>query len=304
MHVRSLAIWGEGRGKGIYLNELTECCCADLWIDTTYDGAALYVNSTVMVSEFHNIHCYGNGSVDSQEATLVIASQTEGDANNNLHFDKVYILLPNYRGVEIGAETGGRHPRLIFFTQSFFHGWGPVAAPYDLFHIHACDTTRGVVVSDSRFTQAGETSSLVHVETGGIRISSCVLGGGTGGTAITAESGTQVQVTDSRLQVRSSPECSLRAEGADVTFVNNQLDGSGQTLQLHSVASALVTGNHFSTDPRQPAVRVVGSDPGASERVLISGNIFPHADVEAAVQYRGEQGGRAVVRDNLYAGRS
>ena len=253
-----------------------------------------------MESEFRNIHCYGNGSPESEQATLVLASQPEGDANNNLHFDKVYVLHPNYKGVEIGTLNGGRHPRLIFFTQSFFHGWLPTAAPYDLFCINASATTRGVIVSDSRFTQAGERCSLVHVKTGGVRISNCILGGGTGEAAVVAQPGTEVSVTGTTMQERQNSRRSLSAHAADVRFVDNQVEGSGQCVELHSVTSAIVANNRFSSDPRQPAIRLDKSGSDESGSILIHGNIFPHACSEAAVKSCSSGGDRPTVHGNLY----
>ena len=140
VYVRSLAIVGNGRGKGIYLTGVTECICDDLAIHSTYDGAAIYADRTVMETEFRSIVCYVNGSIKNREATIVVASQDGGDANNNLQFTRVHVLLPNYVGVQIGTDKTSP-PRLIFFTQSFFHGWLPLdrTAPYDLFLVHAAD---------------------------------------------------------------------------------------------------------------------------------------------------------------------
>jgi hypothetical protein len=157
VYVRSLAIVGNGRGKGIYLAGVTECICDDLAIHSTYDGAAIYADKTVMETEFRSIVCYVNGSIKNREATIVVASQERGDANNNLQFTRVHVLLPNYIGVQIGTDET-YPPRLIFFTQSFFHGWLPFerTAPYDLFVVREADPERGIVISASRFTNTGE----------------------------------------------------------------------------------------------------------------------------------------------------
>ena len=75
VYVRSLAIVGNGRGKGIYLTGVTECICDDLAIHSTCDGAAIYADKTVMETEFRSIVCYVNGSIKNREATIVVASQ-------------------------------------------------------------------------------------------------------------------------------------------------------------------------------------------------------------------------------------
>ena len=177
VYVRSLAIVGNGRGKGIYLTGVTECICDDLAIHSTYDGAAIYADKTVMETEFRSIVCYANGSIKNSEATIVVASQDDGDGNNNLQFTRVHVLIPNYIGVQIGTDKTFP-PRLIFFTQSFFHGWLPFerTAPYDLFVVREADSERGIVISASRFTNTGSKNAMLHVEKGAVRLTDSILG--------------------------------------------------------------------------------------------------------------------------------
>jgi hypothetical protein len=273
VHIRSLAIIGDGHGKGIYLNELSECSCADLWIHTTEEGAALYLDSTVMETDFHNIHCYNTGSLTNREAALVIASQAAGDSNNNLHFDKVYILLPNYIGVEIGTEAGKRHPRLIYFTQSFFHGWLPVsfAPPCDLFLVRHTFPERGVTVSDSRFTNSGPRSSIVSVEEGAFQAANCSFGGGAFAGCIHGAPGTRLNVTGCTFHGGAASACSLWANRSHVIFSHNSLLEAAKGLRLESPASAVVTDNVFGAARAQA---ILLEPPEPSDSTVIGQNVF------------------------------
>jgi hypothetical protein len=274
VYVRSLAIVGNGRGKGIYLNGVTECICDDLAIHSTYDGAAIYADKTVMESEFRSIVCYVNGSIKNREATIVIASQDRGDANNNLQFTRVHVLLPNYIGVQIGTDKASP-PRLIFFTQSFFHGWLPFerTAPYDLFLVHSADPDRGIVISASRFTNCGKTNAMLHVEKGGVNLTDSVLGGGTGKTVILAEPATKVSIRGNTFHNTLNGEWDVDATGADVIFAQNTLDPQGR-IRLQDARTAVVTGNRFERPEKEAIVVVPESLFGEKDRIQVSGNVF------------------------------
>jgi hypothetical protein len=251
VHVRSLAIIGYGHGKGIYLNELTECCFADLWIHVTNDGSALYINSTVMESEFQNIHCYNNGSVNNKEATIIIASQQEGDSSNNLHFDKVYVLLPAYIGVEIGTDAGKYHPRLIYFSQSFFHGWWPekFLAPYDQIYIRNCDPQRGVTITDSRFTLPGKSKSSVHLGENTIaQIANCTFGYTLGEEDLIRADSNSTLIAANNIfhSLSGSGSTAIRAEKANTIIENNVFFAEPNSIYIEQPKSSVVQGNIFS----------------------------------------------------------
>jgi hypothetical protein len=242
---------GYGQGKGLYLKELTECCFADLWIHVTNDGSALYIGSTVMESEFCNIHCYNNGSVSNKEATIVIASQQDADSSNNLHFDKVYVLLPAYIGLEIGTETGKYHPRLIYFSQSFFHGWLPeeLLAPYDLLYIRNCDRQRGVTITDSRFTNPGKSKSAVHLgENTLAQITNCNFGVILReGEFIRADANSTLIATGNVFHdLGSSGAVAIRAEKANTIIENNVFFAEPSSIHIEQPKSSEVHGNMFS----------------------------------------------------------
>ena len=246
--VCKLAICGLPSGKGIYLNDLVESWFKDLWIIGTHDGAAIYIDSTVMECEFQSIHCFSNGSREAEEATIVIAGQRSGDANNNLHFNSVYVQNNNFIGVEIGKGSNRSMPRLLFFHHCMFHSWLPItnASPYDLIRITACDGSRGTVVSASRFTHAGAEQSYIHVVQGGLRLSDCILGGGTGRYAVYAESNAQLSIHDNTFHPRQGGIASVSARGAHLSLRDNILVGPGQGFELTELASTAISGNRFS----------------------------------------------------------
>jgi len=244
VHVRSLAIMGYGQGKGIYLNELTECCFADLWIHVTNDGAALYLDSTVMESEFHNIHCYNNGSVANKEATIVIASsQSPAGPHNNLHFDKVYVLLPAYIGLEIGTDTGDYHPRLVYFTQSFFHSWWPeeflALAPYDQIYVHKGDPLTGLTITESRFTVPADNKSSIHLgEKTCAQVANCIF---TGKCSITADTGSTLIAANN---IFKGP-IAIQAEKANTIIEGNAFFSGPNSIKIEQPKNSVLQGNMF-----------------------------------------------------------
>ena len=274
VYVRSLAIVGSGRGKGIYLSGVTECICDDLAIHSTYDGAAIYADQTVMESEFRSIVCYVNGSIKNREATIVVASQDGGDPNNNLQFTRVHVLLPNYIGVQIGTDRASP-PRLIFFTQSSFHGWLPLerTAPYDLFLVRALDAERGVVISASRFTNTGKTNAMLHVEQGAVDLTDSILGGGTGKTVILADPGTRVSIRGNAFHAALNCEWGLDATRADVIFAQNMLGPQGR-IRLQDAGTAVVTGNQFGRPESEALVLLPESLSRTNDRIQVFGNVF------------------------------
>jgi len=251
VNVRSLAIVGYGCGKGIYLKGLSECNFVDLWIHITNDGAALYLDSTVMETEFRNIHCYNNGSAENKEATLVIDSQQEGDSNNNLHFDKVYILLPSYIGVQIGSEGKKYAPRLIYFSHCFFHGWYPLKylAPYDLIQIQHCAPQRGVTITESRFTLPGAGCAAVHLGPDTLaQVSNCNFGGlAAKSDYIRADARAKLIATDNCFNTLNQAEnLAIRAEKADTIIQNNVFLAGPDCVRIEQPKNSILQSNIFT----------------------------------------------------------
>ena len=271
VEARDLAIVGMGHGKGIYLNEVTECRCSNLVIHGTYDGAAIYADTTVMESTFSDILCYANGSIENREATFVIASQDEGDANNNLIFDRVHSLLPNYIGVQVGTEKA-LHPRLVYFTKSFFHGWLPLerTAPYDHFVVHGTFPHRGVFITDSRFTAAPEDKALLRVRAGAVRVVGCSFDGGPS-TAIAAGPGTKLMLSDSVFEPRAHGPAAVTVNDADV-IISGNLFGERQQVALDGPRSAIVSSNRFYSTEAE-SLSVIGID-ASDSRLQVSNNVF------------------------------
>ena len=256
--VNSLAIIGYDHGKGIFLSHIGESILTDLWIHATPDGAAIYADYSVLESYFTNIYCVRNGNVKNREGTIVIRSQDDGDANNNLHFTNVHVIYPNYTGLEIGSEDKKCNPRLLFFTECFFHGTLPIenASPYDLIHVKATLLELGISISGSRITHTGKDNALVHVENGAVDVTNCIIGGGTGKTIIKADQGAKISVTGNTFQNLYDPKWNkqesacLDATGADIIFAQNKIDPKCW-ITLKDPVSAIVTANRFGRTPRE-----------------------------------------------------
>lgn len=285
--IKSLAIDGKVAGKGIYLRNATDCLLEELWIVNTYSGAGLYLESSVMECDFVNIHLWCNGNEESLEGSLVICGQPEGDASNNIHFDRVYVICPNYRGLEIGAN-GEVAPRLIYFHHSMFHGRmhfeGENHASDELIYVRKVDGPRGMVVSDSRMTQTQDGYALVQVIEGSVTVSNCMIGGGTGTWAIRSKEAARLHVSGNTFH--SGPdynEYALLAEGSRVVFKNNYLVGKETKVCLRA-AKGIIADNEFDLDTGSHAILVDDDEmPGASQ-VQIRGNIFAGKSAKLAIK--------------------
>jgi len=73
----------------------------------------------------------------------------------------MYVIFPQYIGIEIGSIDNPGHPRLIWFEESMIHGWHELVdpAPYDLIRINKTDPIRGIC-----FKSCGITNAVFSLE--------------------------------------------------------------------------------------------------------------------------------------------
>lgn len=303
VHISRLAIQGHGIGKGILLATLTESTFRDLWIMNTGDGSGLYFEEEVMECVFENIHISNCGSPESKQAAITIRSQ-EGDACNNLHFRDIYVIFPQYIGIEIGSEGKPNHPRLIWFEHCMIHGWHVLTepAPYDLIDVVHTDSSRGISFSGCRVTNGGSESACLRVRDGRVGIHDTVLGGGRGAFLTVAEPGANLHVTRSTFHDTDDLKSVLRADLASLSFIGNQVEVSrGHTVfDLNAPVYAVITDNYISIPESSRAVRIADSDDSPSGPVSFSGNVVVASGNDLIETNGLATGTKVVERDNLY----
>ena len=295
--MRNFAIKGAKSGKGIYLATLTESSFRDLWIMSTYDGAGLYFQEEVMECVFEHIHITNCGSAESKEAALTIRSQV-GDACNNLHFRDIYVIFPQYMGIEIGCEGYPSHPRLLWCEQVMVHGWhamvGP--APYDLVRINKTDAFRGIFFRGCRITNSGPESTYFHARQGLVTLTDSVLGGGRGRRLLYMGEGARLQASRNIFHGTADLAVLMEAEKAEIIFKDNDIDlaadGGFQSrsdfqavLDLRDVRLSQIKDNRFYLAGHKPVIRLRQPEEssGAAERdadrqVTVSGNMLTGTD--------------------------
>jgi hypothetical protein len=280
--LQGLTIDGEKNGKGVYLDHVAECTLRDLWIHNTHGGAGLYIRD-VWETSFDNIHLLGNGSRESAEASVVITAE----GANNLHFDRFFVIFPNYVGLEIGSGAVREDPRLIFVSHAMFHGWLPVPTvrEYDLIRIRNLDPYRGLVLRDSRLTNSGPDNAYLNVEKGDVKLQSCVLGGGRGGAMIRLGSAARVTANANSFHATSAPAgkttFTLDATGGELTFVDNLVSPGTGPLRLVGVRNSIVSRNRFLAPAKGPRIRIEDRGPNGCSNVVVNNNFFPASEADA-----------------------
>lgn len=286
--LKDFTINGKKKGKGIYMNFVFESNLENLWFHNIYSGAALFLDESVRECSFSKLYFFDTGSPENGQASIVIASQKSGDAHNNLRFDRVQVIFPRYRGVDIGYGDFPSKPRLIFFTQSMFHGLLPIqsAPPYDLIYIGNANTTVGIVISESRITNTQDGYAFVHLIRGSLTMNNCVIGGGRGTYAVKAEKESKLILTGNTFHGGpSNQEYSVYLAGGEIIFTGNSLQGSGNRVCLVPASKAVIANNIFDSDCENDYCILIGDDgQNVSCNVDVSNNIFSGAQGNKAVR--------------------
>lgn len=286
--LRALTIDGESpdgiyQGKGIYLQNVFDSHLDGLWIANTGAGAGLFLEDWVGESNFTNLHLINCGNVESRQAAVVIHSSSENPCNN-IQFRGLYVIFPIYRGLDIHSEGGPRPPKLIFISQSMFHGWlprpGRDTTPADLIHIENTDRARGISFDQCRFTAADHKFSLLKVINGTVAVSNSVIGAISGRwvkAGIWAEGGSKLRIVGNTFhEVDTAGERHLLyAKDAQVVFTNNDVSGRSARLSFLPGQNSIVADNTFELTDTQSPVFFLGDDgKNASRNIQVRGNGF------------------------------
>ena len=128
----------------------------------------------------------------------------------------------------------------------------------------------------SRFTNAGKTNAMLHVEKGAVDLTDSILGGGTGKTVVLADPGTKVSIRGNMFHKGMNGEWALDATRADVIFAQNMLDPQGR-IRLQDARTAVVTGNRFGRPEKEAIVGVPESLSRTNLQIQVSANVFAPA---------------------------
>jgi len=324
--VRDLTIDGEAsgsKGKGISMDTFWCSSFENLWIQNT--GNALRLRH-VRESDFTNIYLIANGDAEAKEASVIMVEE-----NDNLHFRGLAVVYPNYIGMElIGQRDSRQIPRLVYITQSFFHGWlrtperldltgqqtgpwhgtGPtVASPYDLIRISDLDAHRhgclaDVVIRDSRITVAGPDHASVNVVNSPLTIANCVITATEGKCVIRASDKARVTVTGNTFHCGSEigSKYALLVEDAEVIFKDNVLNGNNLNVRLAPAHNSVIVNNRFTTEHDGPTVWLGDDGEAGCENLEVSGNIFTEVRAKRAVEVSSRSTRNIQVHDNICEG--
>lgn len=294
-----------GNGKGIFIDEVSDFTLKDLWIVDTHDGAGLYLGSPGSLKAARegivdNVHFVRNGNPDAKEAAIVIAGNC-----NNIHLTKIFVLYPNYIGMEIGPDkTPEVVPRLIFISNSMFHGMLPETDvhPFDLIKVTHLDSIRGVVIRDTRLTHCGNEKSYLHVANGDVKIHNCILGGGHGKYAIRAEKAADVTISSNtfhEFKGKDDQNYSLFCEGSSVKFKDNIVYKGGGEIELKGVQNSVLAGNTIDLEG-EPAIRISEGGQSSTNNLMIAGNFFRKMESEVRAISVNIKLKSSIIRDNFY----
>lgn len=317
VRVRNLALDGEGAGKGIYMEQIAGAILQGLWIERTASGSGLYIGPWVMESIFEDILMEANGNAEKKEPAVVIASGRDGA--NNLHFENLFVIYPNYIGLKIGYRSGPNHPRCIFISHSMFHGWlPPFSSHYDLIRV-ACDrrpdSELGLVLRDSRLTHAGRGAVLLRVEQGDVKVIGNHIGGGLYKYGIWGDAGATLTITENTIQqcewcekwnphyIPTQP-FAVFLRGAQATISDNVFGAGVGPVRFSPGFNCIVTGNRFLTTTAKPRVLIGDDGQHGSRNIVVSGNFFAANDAGRAIAVSRLSTSGTYIRDNCWGSRS
>jgi len=222
--IRDITIDGEkgllpNSGKGIFLRGFWSSSFENLWIQNTGNALAI---ERVHESDFSNIYLINNGDEKKKEPGLFITGV------DNLHFSGLYVIYQNYIGLEM------LRGKLVFITQSMFHGWLPrhnKSSKYPIIQIKDLNDDQknegryksDIVIENCRIPVGGKGTSVINIINSPVTLRQCVATSGFGNNVISATKNSRVNISDNSfysLQPLPAGTYVLYAEESEVFFKN------------------------------------------------------------------------------------
>jgi len=297
---------GSSKGKGIYFHFVYDSVFKDLWIGNTGCGAGLFMEGWVGESNFQNIYLMANGNYEKKEGAIVMRS-IGWEPINNLQLTGIFVIFPNYRGLDVydaysdddSIET--RPPRLIFFSQSMFHGWMNNDYLFDLIHLKDVDSFRGVHFSDSRITSGQNEHALIKANNSRVTVSNSVLGINSGGAAkygIHGTKGAKIKAIGNTFQGGNGHV--LFTQDSEIIFSQNTIVNDNLNIKLAPASNSIITQNRFEFEANDPIVMIDDDGQNGSYNIVISNNIFKNSYEQEAVNISPLSITGIMVHHNIY----
>ncbi len=237
-------------GKGISLNGFWSSSFMNLWMQNI--GNALTLNQ-IHESDFRGVYLIDTGNEKNKEAGIVI------NGCDNIHMSGIYVIYQNYIGMEVNFS------KLVFITQSMFHGWLvkdnmiPAKYPHILIKNSNSATTgingtyipsvnsnnnryeADVVIENSRITVGGKGTSVIDIINSPFTLRQCVATCGFGTSIISAAKDSRVNISDNSFYtylLLPAGTYVFYGEDSEVIFKNNQV--SYKNLQVCLKECAIV----------------------------------------------------------------
>ncbi|MBN2410489.1 hypothetical protein JXQ31_02280 [candidate division KSB1 bacterium] len=283
-------------GKGLFLGRFWSSVFQNLWIQNT--GTAIQIES-VHESEFSNIYLINNGDEIKKEPSILMKG------SDNLHFRSLYVIYPNYIGLEIILNS-----KLVFITQSMFHGWLPRhggAAKYPLIQIKDLNKKKegryksDVIIENSRITVGGEGSCAVNIINSPVKLRQCVATAGEGNTVVRVSDNARVNITDNSFYSflpLPSGKYVLYAEDSEVIFKNNVISFQNLQLCLKAARNSIIADNRFDAISENPNVFIGNNEDQYSRNIQVRGNIFRKENIKDAVEKSPHPHKNITIYDN------
>ncbi|MBN2410490.1 hypothetical protein JXQ31_02285 [candidate division KSB1 bacterium] len=269
-------------GKGLYCKVFWSSSFENIWIQNT--GLGIHVDNT-RESVFSKIYLINNGDEKKKEPGIRV------DGNNNLHFRSLYIIYPNYIGMEIKSK-------LVFISQAMFHGWlepHNKPAKYPLIQVKDLNDFKegegrfksDVVIENSRITVGGEGSCAVNIINSPVTLRQCVATAGVGNTVVRVSDNARVNITDNSFYSflpLPSGQYVLYAEDSEVIFKNNVVSCHNLQLCLKAARNSIIADNRFDAVSENSNIYIGDNNNQGSRCIQVTGNIFRQEKLENAVK--------------------
>jgi hypothetical protein len=249
-----------------------------------------------------NIYLINNGDENNKESGIFI------EGCDNLHFRGLYVIYQNYIGLKISAGS-----KLVFITQSMFHGWLPRhggAAKFPLVQIEDLNNDRkkegrfksDVVIENSRITVGGDGTNVIDIINSPITLKQCVATTGFSKNLISATENSRINVSDNSfycLKPLPAGENVVYAEDSEVLFKNNVISSLNLKVSLAAARNCIIADNRFESSTDGPNILIGDKFDVGSRSIQVRGNIFNKNDLESAVTISPLSIKNIVLKDNI-----
>lgn len=270
----------------------------------TLNNSTVYSVFIILVAIFFisAIDQQSEASTDNQKKSvviflkdnLVIAQDREGKviADGKAGIDDTY-------SDDDSIET--RAPRLIFFSQSMFHGWMNNDHLFDLIHLKDVDSFRGVHFADCRITSGQNEHALLKAINSRVTVSNSIIGISSLGAAkygIHGTKGAKIKAIGNTFQGGDGHV--LFTQDSEIIFSQNTIVNDNLNIKLAPASNSIITQNRFESEANDPIIWIADDGQNGSYNIVISNNIFKNSNEQEAVNISPLSITGIMVHYNIY----